>query len=349
MTRRNLLLSVPALAAASRMRAQSAKGTLPVRYLSHLTLTVTDSKRSIEFYQGLFGMPIQARQGPTGGVGLQIGSGPQFIFIGNGNPNAKPEINHYCMTVDNFNVDRVLGILEEHGVTKSEGRGGGLGGGPMKSRVRIRSEAQGGAKEGTPELYFGDPDGITVQLQDTTYCGGAGVLGEICPAKPEPSPTKGLIHLEDLSHFTLSVSDAAKSMEFYQSVFAMPIQAHQGPTPLLGVGSNGQFLTLAGMGAGRAGAPPRKATIGHVSFRMKNFNPDKVLKTLADFGITPRGDATGPVGPLKSYVSMRMPNRGGAPGGTPELYFTDPDGILLQIQDMSYCGGAGPMGEICRG
>ena len=49
---------------------------------------------------------------------------------------------------------------------------------------------------------------------------------------------------------------------------------------------------------------------------MKNFDPDKVLKTLADFGISPRGDATGPVGPLKSYVSMRMENRGGAPGGT---------------------------------
>jgi hypothetical protein len=103
------------------------------------------------------------------------------------------------------------------------------------------------------------------------------------------------------------------------------------------------------MGAGRAGAPPRKAAINHVSFRMKNFNPDKVLKTLADFGVTPRGDATGPVGPLKSYVSMRMENRGGAKEGTPELYLTDPDGILLQIQDMSYCGGAGPMGEICRG
>jgi hypothetical protein len=50
---------------------------------------------------------------------------------------------------------------------------------------------------------------------------------------------------------------------------------------------------------------------------------------------------------MQSYITMRMPNRGGAPEGTAELYFTDPDGILLQIQDMSYCGGAGKMGEIC--
>jgi len=46
-------------------------------------------------------------------------------------------------------------------------------------------------------------------------------------------------------------------------------------------------------------------------------------------------------------VTMRMPDRGGASTGTPELYFTDPDGILLQLQDVRYCGGAGYYGEIC--
>lgn len=79
---------------------------------------------------------------------------------------------------------------------------------------------------------------------------------------------------------------------------------------------------------------------------MENFDPDKVMKTLADFGIRQR-EGRGPAGPLKSYVSMRMENRGGAKDGTPELYFTDPDGILMQIQDVSYCGGAGRMGEVC--
>jgi hypothetical protein len=44
----------------------------------------------------------------------------------------------------------------------------------------MRGTEFGGAKEGTPELYFTDPDGISIQLQDPTYCGGAGVLGEIC-------------------------------------------------------------------------------------------------------------------------------------------------------------------------
>jgi len=347
MTRRNLLLSLPAAAVASRALAQSSKSSIPVTGLSHMTLSVSDVKRSTEFYQGLFGMPIQARQGAS--PSLRIGPGPQFLFLGGVGQNGKPGINHWCMFTDNFDLDRSLAILEEHGVPKAEGgRGGGMSGGALKARVRMRGPENGGAKDGTAELYIGDPDGLVVQLQDSKYCGGAGKLGEVCLNPPEPSPTKGLLAMEDLSHFTIFVSDAKRSMDFYQSVFAMPIQAHQGPTPLLAVGSHGSFLTIAGGGAGRAGAPAPQPAINHVSFRMRNFDPEKVTKTLESYGLKKREEgARGPAGPLETYISMRMPNRGGAPEGTPELYFTDPDGVLLQIQDMSYCGGAGKMGEVC--
>ncbi|HYL35143.1 MAG TPA: VOC family protein [Bryobacteraceae bacterium] len=342
MTRRNLLFSLPAAGMAARAMAQSGKPTIPVRSLSHMTLSVTDPQRSLEFYQGLFGMPIQARQGPT--MVLGIGSGPQFVALGRVGPNGKPGINHWCMTTERFNVDRTLAILAEHGIAKSDSNGA------MKVRVRMRGPENGGAKEGTPEMYIGDPDGIVVQIQDTSYCGGAGVLGSVCPAKPEPAPKKGLIALTDLSHFTIFVSDAQRALDFYQSLFAMPIQAHQGATPLLAVGSGGQFLTIAGGGGGRgrAGGAAPMPGINHASFRMRGFNPDKVMKTLAEYGIKPREQgARGPAGPLVSYVTMRMPDRGGSPGGTPELYFTDPDGILLQIQDTSYCGGSGALGEVC--
>jgi 20S proteasome alpha/beta subunit len=44
----------------------------------------------------------------------------------------------------------------------------------------MRGAEFGGAKEGTPELYFTDPDGISIQLQDATYCGGSGVRGNVC-------------------------------------------------------------------------------------------------------------------------------------------------------------------------
>jgi len=31
------------------------------------------------------------------------------------------------------------------------------------------------------------------------------------------------------------------------------------------------------------------------------------------------------------------------------LYFTDPDGLLIQLQDVSYCGGGGFLGNVCAG
>ena len=51
--------------------------------------------------------------------------------------------------------------------------------------------------------------------------------------------------------------------------------------------------------------------------------------------------------PFMHWISMRMPNRGGAEGGTPELYFSDPDGVRIQLQDPTYCGGGGYLGDSC--
>ena len=41
-------------------------------------------------------------------------------------------------------------------------------------------------EEEVPELTFFDPDGIMVQVQDVSYCGGSGVLGERCDAEDRP-------------------------------------------------------------------------------------------------------------------------------------------------------------------
>ena len=348
-TRRDLLLSLPVLAGASnvipRLRAQQSPAPpIPLRALNHMTLMVSDVKRSVDFYQGLFGMPIQARQGAA--VLLRIGAGPQFIAIARGGADAKPGIGHFCMTTDNFNADRVMGILARHGVTKADAPSGGLSGGPMKARVNIRLPDRGGAREGTPELYLGDPDGIVIQLQDTAYCGGGGVLGNVCPL-PEPAPARSVLAVRDLSHFTMSVTNGPRGAAFYQALFGLRIQAYQGANPVLEVGRGVQFVMANGPAAGRgdASGAPRAAGINHACMTMDGFDLDKVLKALTDFGLKPRG--SGPVGPLVHYVSMRMPDRGGAAAGTPELYFTDPDGLVMQLQDTSYCGGGGVLGNVC--
>ena len=340
-------MSLPGLALAPRLAprvvAQAGPPTLRVRAINHIGLAVTDPKRSIEFYQGLFGMPVRGRT--PGTTLLLLGAGPQFISIAPVLGNAAPGISHYCLGVEGFDVDRVMTALAAHGVAKADAVG------PMKARV---SDAPGVPSR---DLSFGDPDGIQCQLQDASYCAGAGSLGNVCTA-PERAP-KGLLALRDYSHLTIISTDSQRSNTIYQDLFGFSIRSHQGPTaPTLAVGPTVQFLMFTGGGApagggasargGAPAAPPRPASINHACLNMDAFKPDDVLKALESYGLKPRETAQGPVGPMRHYVSMRMENRGGAPGGTPELYFTDPDGLLIQLQDVKYCGGSGYLGDVCK-
>ena len=298
-----------------------------------MTISVSDPARSLEWYQGLFGMPIAARQAST--VILRVGNGPQFMAIGGG-ASRSPGINHLCLSADNFDADRIVEKLWENRFTSSSTSG------PMQVRIRMRGAEFGGAPEGTPELYFGDPDGVVVQLQDSTYCGGEGLLGEVCLATPEPAPTDGLLQLQDYNHFTIFVTDQVRSMALYQQLFGMPVDTYQGALPVLRVGAGNQFLALAGAGGGPSGP-----IIHHACFTVDDFDVERIISALEDYGVESQGENGNASGPLQSYVTMRMPDRGGAPSGTPELYFTDPDGILIQLQDTRYCGGNGYLGEEC--
>jgi catechol 2,3-dioxygenase-like lactoylglutathione lyase family enzyme len=344
--RRRLLLSLPGLALAPRLAstllAQSAAPSLRVRGINHIGLASADAKRSVEFYQNLFGMPVRGRQGSM--TLLQIGAGPQFLAIAPVASGASPSITHFCLGVEGFNLDRALAALAARGVTKADAIG------PMKALVESRGPDMNGAKEGTTELSFGDPDGIVCQLQDAGYCGGAGPLGNMCGA-PERAP-KGLLALRDYSHLTIFSQDSPRANKFYQDLCGFSIRSYQGPTaPTLAVGPTVEFLMFTGGGAparGGAPAPPRPATINHACMNMNGFKPDEILKTLESAGIKPREGAQGPVGPMRHYISMRMENRGGAPEGTPELYFSDPDGLLMQLQDTKYCGGSGVLGDVCK-
>ena len=336
--RRKFLSSLAVLAASgyglggrNKILAAENSTPIPVAAFNHMTMSVSDPAASLEWYQGLFGLPIAARQANT--IVLQLGDGPQFIAIGGG-ASDNPRITHYCFSVDDFDDAEAIRILEEHGVANSGGAGA------MESRIRMRGADFGGHADGTPELYFGDPDGIMVQLQDSTYCGGEGLIGEICLSEPEPAPVEGLLSIREFNHFTLFVEDQQRAVAFYQGLFGLPIDTYQGAMPVLRVGNGREFLALAEV-------PPLAGRIHHASFNVDDFDVDRIFSVLEDYGLEVLGEAGGASGPLQAYVTMRGADRGGAPDGTPEVYFTDPDGILLQLQDVSYCGGAGYLGEVC--
>ena len=296
--------------------AQSAAAPFKSRGLSQMTLTVSDVKRSLAFYQGLFGMPIQARQGST--LFLRIGTGPQFLALKQAGAGERPSISAFGMGVEDFSVDRVVRVLAARGLT------------------RLPSNPS--------EVFVADPGGIALQLHDVSYCGGGGPAGNDCKAV-EPSPSKGLIAVRDMSHFTIFGGDPQRTIAFYQDLFGAPIQAYQGATPAYGIGPGVHFLMFAGGGPGRGGAQPAAGRIDHACMSMNGFDPAVLTKTLVGYGLTEQANASRE--PLMTYISLRMPNRGGAEGGTPELYLTDPDGLAIQLQDVTYCGGGGFLGDVC--
>jgi hypothetical protein len=194
----------------------------------------------------------------------------------------------------------------------------------------------------------------------------------------EPSPQKGVMALKDTSHFTIAASDP-NTVPFYLELFGFKPMAYQAATPAWGVGGGVHFLMFIGGGgptraggpggapaggrgrgdaagrgadAGRAAAagavaaaPQRPSGIDHACMAMDNFDPAVVTKLLVSYGLKQQDGQTR--APLVTYISLRMPNRGGAEGGTPELYFTDPDGLAIQLQDVKYCGGGGFLGDVC--
>jgi catechol 2,3-dioxygenase-like lactoylglutathione lyase family enzyme len=114
---------------------------------------VADVQKSKQFYQDLFGLPVLTNQDP--GVNLNTGSGFLGIYPAE---SATGSINHFCLGLDNFDADAVLKRVTDRGI---------------RARIRQRGD--------TKELYLTDPDGISVQLQDTRYIGGTGPVGDRKP------------------------------------------------------------------------------------------------------------------------------------------------------------------------
>jgi catechol 2,3-dioxygenase-like lactoylglutathione lyase family enzyme len=152
MSRRELVGLLTALAAAP-LPSLAQPAALEAATLNHASLIVSDLDRSVAFYQRVFGLEVKSRQ--TGGVNLAVGDA--FLGIYQGGPDATPHINHFCFGLRNFDPARTVAALEAAGL-------------PAESRAR----------DGVTQVYCADPDNLRVQLQDVSFCGGVGPLGNEC-------------------------------------------------------------------------------------------------------------------------------------------------------------------------
>lgn len=140
--------------------------------------------------------------------------------------------------------------------------------------------------------------------------------------------SKPQVAVKTLNGLALVVSDVQPSLEFYQSLFGMRNYAPPGASPILEVGSGPAFVTL------RQGSPPR---LDYITLGVDGFSADGVMKILIAHGVT--RSTTPSAAPMTAWVVKR--------GETPELFLIDPNGLKIQLQDVSYCRGSGPLGATC--
>src|SRR5688572_32721281 len=144
--RRHFIAALPALALSPRMRAQApARAPFRVNGLSQITLTVSDVAKSLDFYMGLFGMPVQARQGST--VLLRIGNGPRFLALRPAAAGERPSISALGFGVQDFSVVNAMKALTDRGVTFVAPDAAKPG--PKQALLRVRRQDEGGSADGS--------------------------------------------------------------------------------------------------------------------------------------------------------------------------------------------------------
>jgi catechol 2,3-dioxygenase-like lactoylglutathione lyase family enzyme len=192
-----------------------------------------------------------------------------------------------------------------------------------------------------------DADGIKIQLQHTRYGYGTGVLGDVIPPTP-PAAAKPVFAIKTINHVTLTIANGPREKAFYDTVFGLPVRAMQGDGVTLAIGEGTDGIVFNP----KVNNPSAVSGVNHVCFTIENFDTERMMGTLVDNGFEPiETGIPALVKPLTCRVRWRQrANNGGGPTsplGTPEVYFTDPDNLRIQLQDVGYCGGSGRLGEIC--
>jgi catechol 2,3-dioxygenase-like lactoylglutathione lyase family enzyme len=117
-----------------------------------------------------------------------------------------------------------------------------------------------------------------------------------------------------MNHVSLSVTDVNRSADFYNRVLGMEIISRP-PNGGLNMGLGYQsFLGLYNL--------PNPGGMHHMCIGVENYDPDVLEEKLVDHGI-------------QANVNRDAANR---TSGGDQLYFTDPDGILVQLAEHGYLG-----------
>ncbi len=308
--RRHFFFSLLAMGVAP-LQSNRKDSVLPIRVstLNHVSFGCDDVKSTIQWYGRVFGMAVHAFQDYGGGqTVLRVGSGPAYVALSQRNAKS---IGQPPARLPHF----CWGV-EEFNVDRI-----------LRALSEMQAPAQAVLREGKTinGVNFDDPDGFPLQFNPLNACGGGGFLGDVCDNSAQAARQPGdapPIPVRTLNHVRLMTPNIQRTLEWHLKLTDMQRLTSRGPggEVILRVGRGPQFVALV-EGRGPAALRP------HVGFGVQGFDPDRIVERLADHG-----------------VSARTMTR---QGGTVEILVDAPDGVEIQLQDLSYCGGRGRLGNLC--
>lgn len=172
----------------------------------------------------------------------------------------QPGLDHFCIAVQDYEADAVEKKCRALGLTTR------------------RTETW---------VYILDPDGIEVQLSVVDHDADVPVVR----AAPETSTFQGT----GINHIALRVTDIARSRDFYQEHFGVPVVRESESNCFLGLGKN--FLALF---------KAEKPGMDHYCYSIADYDPVAVMAKLEPLNLNAR----------------RHDDR---------VYFDAPDGITIQV------------------
>jgi catechol 2,3-dioxygenase-like lactoylglutathione lyase family enzyme len=118
LSRRQLIQGLTMLAGAGAAAPAASAQTRGFQggSISHVSLSVSDLQRSVDFYQKVFGLAVLSQDKPNEIV--RLGLKRTLVSLKRSSPKAV--VDHFAIGVENFNRDAVTKDLLDRGVTPSQ-------------------------------------------------------------------------------------------------------------------------------------------------------------------------------------------------------------------------------------
>jgi hypothetical protein len=116
LTRRELIQGLAMLTVAGGTASAQDTG-FHAATINHVSIQVSDIKRSAEFYTRAFGLPRRTAGNPSA---IRLGVGPSHLTLRQEKPSGN--VDHICLGIDKFNRESVIRDLRARGVTPAARR-----------------------------------------------------------------------------------------------------------------------------------------------------------------------------------------------------------------------------------